>query len=91
MKCGGLTFGLEILTYCQENNIKTMVGCMSESSCGVSAGAILATQTDWCDLDGPFLITNNPFDGFAITKNGDVDITNFMGLGVELKDKFLNF
>lgn len=91
MKCGGLTFALEMLDYCQKNNLKTMVGCMSESSCGVSAGAILATQTDWCDLDGPFLISNNPFLGFDINLEGEIELQTNIGLGIYPDQKAIIF
>jgi len=43
--------------------LKTMLGCMIESSVLISAAAHLASLTDWLDLDGNVLITNDPFEG----------------------------
>ena len=46
--------------------MKVMVGCMSESSCAVTAIAHLSPLADWADLDGPFLIKNDPFNGMQV-------------------------
>jgi L-alanine-DL-glutamate epimerase-like enolase superfamily enzyme len=41
--------------------LNVMIGCMTETSCAALAGAALAPQCDWADLDGPLLTSNNPF------------------------------
>ena len=46
--------------------LKVMLGCMTETSCAVTAAAQLAPMADWADLDGNLLITNDPFDGLKI-------------------------
>jgi L-alanine-DL-glutamate epimerase-like enolase superfamily enzyme len=62
-KTGGITRGFEALTAARKAGLKTMLGCMIESSILTAAGAHLAELTDWLDLDGNLLITNDPFVG----------------------------
>jgi L-Ala-D/L-Glu epimerase len=62
-KTGGVTRGVEALAAARRAGLKTMLGCMIESSILTSAGAHLAELTDWLDLDGNVLITNDPFTG----------------------------
>lgn len=62
-KTGGVTRGLEALCAARSAGLKTMIGCMVESSILTSAGAHLASLADWLDLDGNLLITNDPFLG----------------------------
>lgn len=68
-KTGGITRGFEALSAARRAGLKTMLGCMIESSILTSAGAHLAELTDWLDLDGNVLITNDPFVG-ATSENG---------------------
>lgn len=63
MKCGGINNALKIIEKAKQFNLNILIGCMSESSCGVAAAAQLAPLVDWVDLDGPLLISNNPFTG----------------------------
>lgn len=62
-KTGGVTRGFEALSAARKAGLKTMLGCMIESSILTSAGAHLAELTDYLDLDGNLLITNDPFRG----------------------------
>ncbi|MDQ6623809.1 MAG: dipeptide epimerase [Verrucomicrobiota bacterium] len=62
-KTGGITRGIEALRAARGLGLKTMLGSMVESSLLTSAGAHLAALTDWLDLDGMLLITNDPFRG----------------------------
>lgn len=62
-KCGGLTPALRMLRRAQELGLQTMTGCMLESSALISAGAVVAQQTDFADLDGAWLVRDNPFHG----------------------------
>jgi len=64
-KAGGVTRGFEALTAARQAGLKTMLGCMTESSILTAAGAHLAELTDWLDLDGNLLITNDPFAGIT--------------------------
>ncbi len=64
-KAGGVTRGFEALSAARKVGLKTMLGCMTESSILTAAGAHLAELTDWLDLDGNALITNDPFAGIT--------------------------
>jgi len=63
MKCGGLRPAREIIRQAMDRGMPVLLGCMSESSCGIAAAAQLASLADWTDLDGPLLIANDPFAG----------------------------
>jgi L-alanine-DL-glutamate epimerase-like enolase superfamily enzyme len=63
-------------------DMKIMLGCMIESSVGISAAAQLAPLADFADLDGNVLITNDPFDGVR-SLDGTLQLTERPGLGVE--------
>ena len=62
-KCGGLTPALTMLLRAKELGLLTMVGCMLESSVLIHAGAVVAQQSDFADLDGAWLIRDDPFHG----------------------------
>ena len=65
VKAGGVTAGLAALRVAREAGLKTMLGCMIESSVLISAAAHLAELTDYLDLDGNLLITNDPYRGVS--------------------------
>lgn len=65
VKCGGVTAGLKALRAAREAGLKTMLGCMIESSVLISAAAHLAALTDFLDLDGNLLIDNDPYRGVS--------------------------
>lgn len=67
-KCGGLTPALRMLRRARELGLQAMVGCMLESSVLISAGAVVAQQTDFADLDGAWLIQDDPFQGVRYEK-----------------------
>ena len=58
-----------------------MIGCMTETSCAVSAAAQLSPLTDWADLDGNLLISNDIFDGVKIV-DGKVTLPDRAGIGI---------
>ena len=62
MKSTGLAEAHAMLNRCQQLGLQTMIGCMTESSCAIMAAAQLAPQATFVDLDGPFLINNDPFE-----------------------------
>ncbi len=62
-KCGGLTPARRMIARAKELGMKTMVGCMTESSVGISAIAHLLPLLDYVDMDGTLLITNDPATG----------------------------
>lgn len=61
MKCGGISEGYKALYRAKEMEMKTIIGCMSESSIGCDAANEIASLADWTDLDGKHLITNDLF------------------------------
>lgn len=81
-KCGGIRNSYRLMKYAKENNLKVLIGCMTETSCGISAAAQLAGLADWADLDGALLIKNDPFRGTEIT-NGKIIIPQKFGIGAE--------
>lgn len=66
MKCGGLDVAEAMIGQCKELGLKVLLGCMSESSLGCAAMASLQHLAELVDLDGPWLIGNDPFQGTAI-------------------------
>jgi L-alanine-DL-glutamate epimerase-like enolase superfamily enzyme len=86
MKCTGMREAHQILTLAKSLNMKVMMGCMTETSCGVSAAAQLAPKADWADLDGNLLISNDPFSGMQIV-DGKVTLIDQPGIGVKLLKK----
>ena len=75
VKCGGVTAGLKALRAAREAGLKTMLGCMIESSLLISAAAHLAELTDFLDLDGNLLIDNDPYRGVSC-RNGLLSFTD---------------
>jgi L-alanine-DL-glutamate epimerase-like enolase superfamily enzyme len=82
MKCGGIRSAYSIIQKAKRYNLKIMMGSMNESSCANLAAAQIAPLADWVDLDGPFLITNNPFEDFIINNDGRIMLTDNPGLGL---------
>ena len=83
MKCGGLTPALAILQKAKAMHFNIMIGCMTESSVGISAGIALASVADYLDLDGANLIVNDTFNGSKIVK-GEVVLSENAGLGITI-------
>ncbi len=83
MKCGGLREAFKIITLARMKNLKILLGCMSGSSCAVSAMSHFAPLADWIDLDGPALISNDPYFGLSY-KDGEIVLKRNNGLGVDL-------
>jgi L-Ala-D/L-Glu epimerase len=81
MKCTGIREARKIIEVARVKNMKIMMGCMNESGCATKAAAHLAPLTDYVDLDGPYLITNNPFSGFEML-NGEIILSDNSGIGV---------
>lgn len=81
MKCGGMYEAYRLILRAKQLGMKVLMGCMSETSCASQAGAALAPLCHWCDLDGPWLTTNNPFETPPI-KEGKYLLGNLPGLGL---------
>jgi L-alanine-DL-glutamate epimerase-like enolase superfamily enzyme len=80
MKCGGMHNGWKMLQMAKEMGMKTMIGCMSETSCGISAAAQLSPVADWADLDGNLLIINDMFNGMTV-EEGKIILNDRPGTG----------
>jgi L-alanine-DL-glutamate epimerase-like enolase superfamily enzyme len=86
MKVGGLAPCLQMLRRARELNLKVMLGCMVETSLGVTAMAHLAGLADWLDLDAPLLIGNDPFDGVSYDQQATMTLPARPGIGVLLRN-----
>jgi L-Ala-D/L-Glu epimerase len=82
MKAGGIRQAYRMMQRAKELNLKIILGCMTETSCAITAASHLSPLADWVDLDGAELISNDLFAGMKI-KNGALIIPDMPGLGVE--------
>ena len=83
VKCGGLTPALQLIKKARQLNYKIMIGCMTESTVGISADAVLAPLCDYADLDGANLIANDIAKGTKI-ENGCIQLSEKPGLGIKI-------
>ena len=81
MKCTGMREAWKMVNYARGEGMKVMIGCMTETSCAVSAAAQLAPAVDFADLDGNLLITNDPFKGMEVV-DGRITLSDLPGIGV---------
>ena len=81
MKCTGMHEAYRMILQARRLGMKVMIGCMSETSCGVSAAAQLAPLVDWIDLDGPLLIKEDYFDGVKFSE-GKIILQDLPGIGI---------
>lgn len=83
MKCTGMREANKMLSMARAFNMKVMVGCMTETSCAISAASQLAPACDWADLDGNVLIahSSDPYDGMKVI-DGQVVPTDLPGIGI---------
>lgn len=84
VKCGGLTPGKKMIEEAKKLGLKTMVGCMTESSVGISAIAHLLPQLDYVDMDGALLLAEDIATGVTL-KKGKIFYSDLNGTGVILK------
>lgn len=81
MKCGGMHEAYQMATLARALGMKVMLGCMTETSCGVTAAAQLSPLADYADLDGNLLIANDRFSGLKII-DGRITLPDAPGIGV---------
>ncbi len=81
MKCTGMREAWKMANYAKAEGMRVMVGCMTETSCAVSAAAQLSPLADFADLDGNLLITNDLFDGMQVI-DGKITLPDRPGIGV---------
>lgn len=82
MKCTGMREAWKIITVARVLNMKLMIGCMTETSCAISAATQLSPAVDWADLDGNLLIKNDIFRGATVV-NGKMTLNDLPGIGIE--------
>jgi L-Ala-D/L-Glu epimerase len=86
MKCTGMREAHQMLTLAKSLGMKVMIGCMTETSCAVSAAAQLSPKCDWADLDGNLLISNDPYKGVQVV-DGKVTLIDQPGIGIKVVQK----
>jgi L-alanine-DL-glutamate epimerase-like enolase superfamily enzyme len=86
MKCGGLRSAYILIKMARSLGMKVMIGCMTETSCAVSAAAQLSPLADWADLDGNLLIDNDVYEGVTVN-DGKITLNEKPGIGIRLRDE----
>jgi L-alanine-DL-glutamate epimerase-like enolase superfamily enzyme len=82
MKSTGLREAHQMITVARALGMKVMIGCMTETSCAVSAASQLSPLVDWADLDGNLLIGNDIFEGVRVI-DGKVTLNDWPGIGIK--------
>ena len=82
MKCTGMREANKMLLLAKSLGMKVMIGCMTETSCGISAASQLSPMVDWADLDGNLLIKNDPFKGTIVIEGGQLVLNEAPGIGL---------
>lgn len=80
MKCTGLREAMKMIHAARASGLKVMIGCMIETSAGISAASQLTPLVDYADLDGNLLTTNDPFEGMKVV-NGRIHLPARPGIG----------
>ncbi len=81
MKCTGMREAKRMAELARSLEMKVMLGCMTETSCAITAAAQLAPLVDWADLDGALLIGNDIYDGMTV-KDGLCHLPDRPGIGI---------
>jgi L-alanine-DL-glutamate epimerase-like enolase superfamily enzyme len=81
MKTTGLREAHKMIAVARAFGMKVMIGCMTETSCAITAAAHLTPMVDWADLDGAMLSKNDNFRGMTVEK-GKIILPNRPGTGV---------
>ncbi len=82
VKCGGLLEALRMIHVARAHGLLVMLGCMIESSIGITAAAHLSPLVDYADLDGNLLINNDPYNGVTLDQ-GKLILPDFPGIGIK--------
>jgi L-alanine-DL-glutamate epimerase-like enolase superfamily enzyme len=80
-KSGGIREAMKMIHVARAHNMKVMIGCMVETSVGITAAAQIASLVDYADLDGNLLISDDPYIGVKV-ENGYLKLPDSAGLGV---------
>ncbi|MEO0875318.1 MAG: enolase C-terminal domain-like protein, partial [Bacteroidota bacterium] len=87
-KCGGLTPARRMIAEARQLGLKIMMGCMTESSVGISAIAHIAPLLDYVDMDGALLLAKDPAQGVMIDDDAKLHYAPAAGTGVRLWEDF---
>ena len=87
MKCGSLFEAKKMIDLARKYDMKIMLGCMVESSIGITAMSNLSPQVDFADLDGNLLIDNDPYIGVKVV-DGKLKLPSGDGLGLTINQKY---
>ncbi len=82
MKSTGLREAHKMITVARALDMNVMIGCMTETSCAVSAAAQLSPLVDWADLDGNLLISNDIYEGVKVI-DGKITLNDLPGIGIK--------
>ena len=81
MKCTGMREAWKMVTLAHALGMRVMVGCMTETSCAISAASQFSPLVDFADLDGNLLISNDRFKGVEVVR-GKITLNDLPGIGV---------
>ena len=81
MKCAGMREAWKMVALAHALGMRVMVGCMTETSCAISAASQFSPLVDFADLDGNLLISNDRFKGVEVVK-GRITLNELPGIGV---------
>ena len=84
MKCGGVAQARKMIALARELDMLVMIGCMTETSAGISAATSLSPLVDFADLDGHVLLGNDPYEGIQIVE-GKLTLVDKPGTGVSVR------
>ncbi|MGC9151564.1 MAG: enolase C-terminal domain-like protein [Microbacter sp.] len=82
MKCTGMREANKMISMAETFGMKLMIGCMTETSCAISAAAQLAPKMDYADLDGNLLLANDCFTGMKVI-DGKITLNDQPGIGAK--------
>ncbi len=91
-KSGGILEAMRLATQAREDNKKVMLGCMVESSVGISQSIYLSSRADYYDLDGPLLLENDIANGIKYDRESiqvDREIIGGPKLKRDVVEKYL--
>jgi L-alanine-DL-glutamate epimerase-like enolase superfamily enzyme len=85
LKAGGLRPAIRMMREARALGMTVLLGCMIESSLGVTAAAHLASLADWIDLDGHLYVANDDYVGLSYDEHGAMHLPDGMGIGAVLR------
>jgi L-alanine-DL-glutamate epimerase-like enolase superfamily enzyme len=86
VKCGGMTPARRMLGRARQAGLRVMIGCMTESTVGISAASQFLPLVDYADLDGPLLLSRDVATGITPTRDG-IMFPSENGCGARLRDE----